>query len=295
MENYANIEEAKKAFFSHPEFKEIQMYEVWVAKISALEAWCRFAEAKLNIAEIALIGKQMLPPLKCDSPLCNSFLDAEVISHVINLWKKLSLEKVELATSFNELNNLLEDDSIYYPDQLGEGIIIEKMLQTALSSEELDVIEEKNCYVRFVLPILKRRVEIARTCGEIERVFNQLSSEEDRDWAFKKWLELVKTAKEIRTRRIMICPSDLMLEEVENRRKELYLKEAETAFTIEELKEVYEGCYYGDAAEVLVRKRWDKLSLKEVEAASTIEELTIAQNRSRDYSQAWYIAKKKIG
>ena len=86
------------------------------------------------------------------------------------------------------------------------------------------------------------------------------------------------------------------LEEMfQEKTKEICASEVATAMTTERLKEICESIYYLSTEQwKIASKRWDRLSLKEVESAKTLEDLKIAQSRSRQYSQAWYIVKKKL-
>lgn len=288
---FKNIEDAKKTFFSLPEFEDIDRFlscEIFAAKIDALEYWYRTAKAQSSIIEIASISKLMeVEP----SDVYNLSMYADTAS----TWMKLSRLKIEYAQSFDDFKKLLEDDSIDHKD---DGIIIEKMIDISASQEDLDFVAEKNDFKKFYQLIFKKRIEVAKDVKEIKSFYNSLQSREDRVSAIIKWATFVSTSREIKQMdawaHLGYYDYDSEFHEVGVKHEQLSKKEAESAVSAEELRAVYENAPYRSDVKVIVGKKWDRLCLKEVEAITSTEELKIAMVRFCEHSQAWYIAQKRI-
>ena len=279
---YKNIEEAKTAYFSYPEFTEIKLFSKhFFDKLLAMVCWFDFAE---SLEEMADIRKRCLTDKVCD------LLDGVVLLEIFfEKWENTTLRIIEETNDFKELSDLLDNKCRWN----GELEILKKMLQLASSKSEVDEVEEKNSDTRIEKLIPKRRVEIALTATEIGDVYPALL-EDDQTWALEKWLSLVKTVQEAKRihkaiyRTFNLTIAGKMTEKCEV----IFMAAANAAKSIEELREVSEGNY--KASGKVADKKWDRLSLKEVEAAITDEELKVAKERSRDYSQAWHIASKRL-
>jgi hypothetical protein len=279
---YKNIEEAKTAYFSYPEFFELKLFsKTFSEKLLALVCWCDFAK---SLEEMADIQNRCLTYKVCE------YLDGVASLEIYyEKWESTTLRVIEETETFEELSELLDSESCYE----GKNKILRKMLRLASTKIEIDKVEEKNSDVRIDKLIPKRRAEISLTATEMGDVYSSLLKE-DRPWALEKWMSLVKTVQEAKKIDDTIYQtfSLTMAREMTEKTEVIFMAAVNNATTIEELKEVSKGNY--KASGKVADKKWDRLSLKEVEAATTDKELKIAKERSRDYSQAWHIATKKL-
>jgi hypothetical protein len=278
---YKNIEEAKTAYFSYPKFGKVRIFEFWTLKIGALISWFNFAKSSESIEDIAKMGEDLFFTLMDESP---------IFKEIIEEWDRLSMKRINSSKTFQEFCDILEDKSLYHK----KTEILKKMFKLASNKNELDKFEEKNDYIPMDKLIPIRRVEIATTASEIDDTFLKLSKT-DRTWALEKWMNLVKTvseAKRIDHIAIYYVSSSPIAKEVTEKCEVIFMTAANTATTIEDLREISKSNYKSSGK--VANKKWDRLSLKEVEAATTDEEVKIAKERSRDYSQAWHIACKRL-